>query len=99
MAGFKVTATITRSGQLVAGATVTLGHLGVFTGDQDGEVEMEIDDWGEGLTIVLPMIITDPSDGLRCTSLMLLTDGDTPTIEMSSNARYSPSSGYSPPSP
>ncbi len=94
MPGLGVTVTIKRSGVNVNAPTVTLGHLGTFTGDQDGEVEIEHLDWISGMKVILPMAITDPSDNKTVTCLMVLTQGESVDIEMTSNAKYVPPSMY-----
>lgn len=99
MAGFKLTLQCNRAGEPIPFAELVYGHFGKFIGDADGEVEIEVDDYGEGATFLVPMCITDPRDGQRVSHLGMYQDEQSGVVlEMSVNARFTPPSSYTPPS-
>ena len=99
MAGFKVTLQIDRLGEGVPLPEAIFGHFGQFTGDVGGELEIEIDDWGVGLTVIVPLQIMDPRDGVSVTVTPVLTDGEILTVDMSHHGRYIDPSEFTPPEP
>lgn len=97
MAGFKVVIQVNRFGQGVSLAEVVYGHFGKFTADASGECEIEINDFGVGLTMLVPLTIKDPNDGLTVTSTPLLTDLDVLTVDMTTHGRYRDPGTFTPP--
>lgn len=97
MAGFKVKIRVTRLGVAVSQAEAVFGHLGVFTGSEGGEVEIEVDSLEEELTLILPIKITDPSDGKAIVVMPELTGDEELAIEMTTHGRYLEPGGYAPP--
>lgn len=97
MPGFDATIQVDRLGVGVYRAEAVFGHLGQFRADDNGLVTIAIADWGEGLTVIVPLHITDPGDGVAITVTPALSDGEALTIEMSTQGRYTEPGGYTPP--
>ena len=97
MAGFKVVMQVNRLGIKVPSPEVVYGHFGQYTGDPDGECEIEINDFGAGLTMFVPMLIKDPSDGFTISLFAELTDLDVMTVDMSTHGRYRDPGTFTPP--
>lgn len=99
MVGFKVVMQINRLGEGVGLAEVVYGHFGKYTADADGECEIEINDFGVGMIMLVPLTIKDPLDGVTVTAMPQLTDQDVLTIEMSTHGRYRDPGTFIPPTP
>ncbi len=96
---FKVKLQINRLGVAVANPTAIFGSFGMFTGDAGGEIEVEIETLADGITVLVPIQITDPSDGGACSTSPVLTDDEELTIEMSTQGKYTEPGVYTPPTP
>ena len=99
MAGFRTVIIVTRRGVPVPFAECVFGDKGEFTADQNGELEIELDDWGIGRTIVISFLLSDPRDGTTITVYRRIPDGAVSTIEMTLGATYKDTGAWTPPTP